>query len=125
MRAKQKREQEQYDLAAAADALGVSEVDFFRLAYRWWHAREPDEQTLDRAYMDHIKFGVTPDWARHMAREVAAAAAAGRLDRTTFGATGPPGNVYRPRPPPRPARLLLWIVYALLFVFFLVMATQR
>lgn len=86
------------DFAAAmkaAEALGVSEYDFFRLAFRRWSGREAEEKTLERFFVAYMFQQNVPVWVRHFSRDVLSRDAAGKLDAAEFGALK-----YRRHPPP-------------------------
>jgi len=70
----------------AATALGLREIDFFRLAYRRWFGEQPDEKALEKAFANYMLRSVVPQWIRHLSRDVAGAQAAGTLDSESFGA---------------------------------------
>ena len=83
------------DVMKAAEALGISEYDFFRLSFRRWSGREVDEKKLERTFVAYMFHQTIPSWVRHLAREVLAREAEGRLNIRAFGA-----QEYRRRPPP-------------------------
>ena len=83
------------DIIKAAEALRISEYDFFRLSFQRWSGREPDEKKLEQAFVAYMFHQIVPPWVRHLAREVLALEAEGRLNIWTFGA-----QKYRHRLPP-------------------------
>ena len=96
------------DVIMAAEALSISEYDFFRLAFRRWSGHEPEDKALERVFVDYMFYQAVPYWVRHLAREANARAVEGRLDPAQFGALE-----YRRRlPPPRHGRLCIGFVAA-------------
>jgi len=97
------------DFAAAmkaAEALGVSEFDFFRLAFRRWSGREADDKTLER-------YQTVPIWVRHFSREILSRETAGKLNAAEFGALQ-----YQRQPPPhRHGRLYLGLMGAMMVLY--------
>ena len=83
------------DIIKAAEALRISEYDFFRLSFRRWSGREPDEKVLEQAFVAYMFHQTVPPWVRHLAREVLALEAKGRMNIRAFGA-----QKYRRLPPP-------------------------
>ncbi len=86
------------DFAAAmkaAEALGVSEFDFFRLAFRRWSGREADEKALEHYFAAYMFQQNVPVWVRHLSRDILSRDAAGNLDAAELGALK-----YRRLPPP-------------------------
>lgn len=79
----------------AAEALGVSEYDFFRLAFRRWSGREADEKALERYFVAYMFHQNVPVWVRHFSRDVLSRDATGKLDAAELGALK-----YRHHPPP-------------------------
>ena len=72
--------------AEAALALGLKEFDFFRLAYRRWFGRQPDDKLLEKAFADYMLGRVVPAWVRHLSRQVVDQRRQGTLDAEAFGA---------------------------------------
>ncbi len=70
----------------AAQALQVKEFDFFRLAYRRWFGRQPDEKQLEKLFVAYMMRRVVPPWARHLSREVVDHRRRGTLDASAYGA---------------------------------------
>ena len=70
----------------AALALGVGEFDFFRLAYRRWFGRQPDEHLLEKAFAAYMFGQAVPSWVRHLGRQVIDRRRQGTLDGESFGA---------------------------------------
>ena len=83
-------------LNQATEAAGVGDYDFFRAAWRGWHGSQPNEKALERAFVDYLFRGRAPGFARHFARRILEAQAAGRLDPSAFGL-----DVFRPVNRPR------------------------
>lgn len=105
-------------VAAASEALGISEFDFFRLAFRRWSGREPDNRTLERAFVAYMFQQSAPHWARHLCRDVLQRRRTGRLDPHAFGIAG----LVRRQPLPRLGRfswsmMAMGIVIVLLISF--------
>lgn len=84
----------------AAQALGLGEFEFFRLAYRRWFGRQPDEKALEKAFAAYMFGQVVPAWARHFGREVVDARRRGALDAESFGAGRYRDRLTRPRKGP-------------------------
>jgi len=80
------REEEARRVSAAAEALQVSEYNYFRLAYRRWAGEEPGEAELERLFGRYMLYQTVPPPVRHMTRQVREAAREGSLDRRAFGA---------------------------------------
>lgn len=98
----------------AAEALGVSEFDFFRLAFRRWSGREADEKALERHFAPYMFHQTVPVWVRHFSREVLSLDAAGKLNAAEFGALK-----YRCQPPPhRYGRLYIGLVGMMMALYF-------
>ena len=104
-------------IAAAAEALGVSEFDFFRIAFRRWSGYEPDEPTLEKAFVRYMFRQSAPHWARHLSREVMRLKQAGHIDPDTFELVG----LKRRYPLRRPSRFS-WDMMALVLVLVALMA---
>jgi hypothetical protein len=97
----------------AAEALGLKEFEFFRLAYRRWFGRQPDLTFLEHAFVDYLFSGRLPPWVRQLAREVQAAQRQGRLTGGAFDSAA-----YRDRPSRHPhghiyigAVLVIWFAF--------------
>ena len=77
------------DLAAEAKAaLGILDFELFRTAWRNWYGAEPEDRRLEPAFVAYLYTTRLPGYVRHFARQVLAAAAAGRLDPAVFGVEG-------------------------------------
>jgi len=101
-------------ISAAAAALGVREYDFFRLAYRRWFGRLPDEAALEAAFSRYMFAQAPPPWARHLSREVLEHRRLGTLDADAFGA-----GRFRDRPArPRNGPIYFGAVMAIWLVLF-------
>ncbi len=70
----------------AANALGLREVDFFRLAYRKWFSRDIKPEKLEKVFAAYMFHEVVPPWVRHCAREALNRDGMGMLDPVKFGA---------------------------------------
>jgi hypothetical protein len=106
-------------VTAAAEGLGISEFDFFRVAYRRWCGREPDETKLEKIFVAYIFHRSTPHWVRHLSREVLQRRRAGRLDPEAFGVAG----FTRRMPMPRLGRFS-WQMMALMLVIVFLMSLE-
>jgi len=73
-------------VAEAALALGLKEFDLFRLAYRRWFGRQPDEKLLENAFAAYMFGRAVPTWVRHLSRQVVDQRRRGTLDAEAFGA---------------------------------------
>jgi hypothetical protein len=101
------------DVVDAAEALGISEYDFFRLAYRRWFCQEPEEEELEETYVSYMFHQTIPHWVRHFTRDVKAQAESGELDAAKLGALD-----YRRRlPPQRHGGLLIGLMGALTVLY--------
>lgn len=74
------------DVVRAAGALELREIDFFRLAHRFWYGRRAERAALDRSFGRYLTQRQVPFWVRHTARQVLADAEAGSLDPRRYGA---------------------------------------
>ena len=75
--------QDRSDLAKvirAADKLGITEYDFFHLAFRRWTGHEPDVRMLEKNFVDYMFRQIVPHWVRHYARRIIALDEQGQLD---------------------------------------------
>ncbi len=79
----------------AAAALDVGEYDLFRLAWRHWHAGEPEPARLERIFAAYMFHQAIPPWVRQFTRDVLRLEGNGTLAPAKFGAA-------RPRPPQPP-----------------------
>lgn len=82
---RRKRPEDSRSVMDAAAALRVREYDLFRLAWRRWWGRDPDDKALERFFVTYMFRHVVPPWARHFCREVLAREKEGRLDPADFG----------------------------------------
>jgi hypothetical protein len=64
------REDEADRIRAAAEAVGVSEFDLFRAAYRHWYAADADTRVLEDRFVAYLFHGTVPAFVRHYARLV-------------------------------------------------------
>ncbi len=99
----------------AAEALGIREYDFFRLAFRRWSGREPDEKAVERAFVAYMFHQRVPACVRHLGREVLQLKGSGTLDPGAFGI----GGFTRRQPLPRLGRFSWRLMAAAIFVLFL------
>ncbi len=97
----------------AAEALGVSEYDFFRLAFRRWWGKEADEITLERIFVAYMFQQAVPTWVRHLTRDVISQTADGKLDAAKLGAL----KYKRRLPPSRHGGLYLGLMAALTVLY--------
>ena len=74
------------DVIKSAEALGISEYDFFDLSYRRWFCQEPNDKALEQAFVDYMFHQNVPPWVRHLTRQVLARQKRGRLNVASFGA---------------------------------------
>ncbi len=72
-------------VAAAAEALGIGEYDFFRLAFRRWSGREPQGKALEGIFVAYMFHQRVPPCVRHLGREVLKLKGSGALDPAAFG----------------------------------------
>ena len=72
-------------VAAAAEALGIGEYDFFRLGFRRWSGREPGGKALERTFAAYMFHQRVPPCVRHLSREVLKLQGSGTLDPGAFG----------------------------------------
>ena len=97
----------------AAEALGISEYDFFRLAFRRWWGKEADEITLERIFVAYMFQQAVPTWVRHLTRDVISQTADGKLDAAKLGAL----KYKRRLPPSRHGGLYIGLMAALTFFY--------
>ncbi len=108
-----------YAIAEAAEALAISEFDFFRLAFRHWSGREADDSTLEKVFVAYLYEQKAPHWARHLCREVLRRRRNGTLDPEAFGVRG----LRRRYPVPRLGRFS-WSMMTLVVAVLLLMAVD-
>ena len=94
------------DAMDAAAAMGMREIDFFRLAFRRWDGHDIENGRLERAFANYMFHEETPHWVRHFAREVIELRDAGGLDPSRLGAE----DFRRQVPLPRRPRLTVGFV---------------
>ena len=104
-------------IAVAAEGLGISEFDFFRVAHRRWCGREADDTTLEKIFVAYMFQQPAPHWVRHLCREVLRQMRTDRLDPEAFGVTG----LKRRVPMPRLGRFS-WSMMALMILFLMLMS---
>jgi hypothetical protein len=106
-------------VARAAEAACVSEFDLFTAAARAWYGAPPEEKALERLFVAHLFHRRVPAFARHFARNVLAAQAAGTFDAAEFGLDGL-RRVQRPRQYVDPlANVVAYAVLALCLLAFI------
>ena len=69
----------------ASAMLDITEYEFFRLAYRRWYGRIPDDGKIEPHYLSYMFRDVVPLWVRHFARKVEGLFRRGELDRHALG----------------------------------------
>ncbi|NQU61025.1 MAG: hypothetical protein HQ512_07830 [Rhodospirillales bacterium] len=109
------------DVMKSAEALGISEYDFFHLSFRRWFCQEPDDKALEQAFVEYMFHQNAPPWVRHLTRQVLSGQEQGRLDAESFGALD-----YRRRQPlPRNGRVHIgaFAVGAVIYVLVLMNTT--
>ena len=99
----------------AAEALGISEYDFFRLAYRRWSGHEAFGDVLEQTFVDYMFHRRVPMWVRHLSREVLELRDADCLDPQDFDID----DLQRRQPIPRLGRFSWRLVAAAIFLIFL------
>lgn len=77
------------DVITAAAVLSISEFEIFRLAYRNWFGRIPEENALGVFFGHYLQNQSVPMWVRAFTRRVKQLDAAGRLDVREFGLEPP------------------------------------
>ena len=97
----------------AAEALSISEYDFFRLAFRRWRGLEADEKTLERIFVAYMFHQAVPAWVRHLTRDVISKIADGKLDAAKLGAL----KYRHRRPPHRHGVLYMGLIGALTVLY--------
>ncbi len=101
------------DVIKAAEALRISEYDFFRLAFRRWSGHEPEDRALEYFFVDYMFHQAVPAWVRHFSRDVLAREGAGNLSLAEFGALK-----YRQRlPPARHGGLYIGLMGAMMVLY--------
>ncbi len=103
-------------VAIAADLLSVKEFDFFRMAYRRWFGRQPDDRSLERAFGAYMLRQIVPPWVRHLATTVLEQRRAGTLDAEALGA-----GRYRDRMQRHPQGRLYFSVTVLIWLILFAM----
>ena len=69
----------------AAAMLDITEYELFRLAYRRWYGRVPDDDKVESHFVAYMFRNVVPLWVRHFARKVEGLFLRGELDRHALG----------------------------------------
>ncbi len=69
----------------AAAILRLREFDLFHAAWRNWYGQLPDDEALERFFVDYMFHEHVPFWVRHFANRVIRDAGAGRLNRHVLG----------------------------------------
>jgi hypothetical protein len=75
-------------IQSAVEAAGVGEFDFFRAAWRAWHGAPAEEKALEQIFVAYLYSQKAPGFARHFARRVLDAEAAGSLRSADLGLRG-------------------------------------
>lgn len=57
----------------------------FHIAYRFWHGRETNDQSIERYFVPYMFRSVVPFWVRQLCRQILQADANGTLDPTQYG----------------------------------------
>ena len=106
------------NIIEAAEALGMSEYDFFHLAFHRWNGREPRSVALEKTFAEYMFHRTVPHGVRHLAREVLGRKADGSLNIVRMGV-----NRYQQRiPMPKNGRFhvsvlgVAFVVYCLALV---------
>ena len=102
-------------VVTAAEALGIREYDFFRLAFRRWSGREPDGKALERTFVAYMFHQRVPSCVRHLSREVLQLKGSGTLRPGAFGVAA----FERRQPLPRLGRFSWGLVAGAIVVLFL------
>jgi len=97
----------------AAAAMGMREIDFFRLAYRRWNGHDLEDDRLERVFADYMFHEEIPHWVRHFAREVLELRDAEVLEPSSLGAE----DFRRQIPLPRRPRLTVGFVAVVFLVY--------
>jgi len=95
------------DILEASALLEVTEFEFFKLAYRWWHGRDIGDRRTEAHYLPYMFRDQVPLWVRQFARHVLAEEEAGRLDPARYGVHPRPVSQ---RMIDRGLRYCLWLV---------------
>ena len=69
----------------AAAIIHLREFDLFRAAWQNWFGQPPDDEVLERFFVDYLFHQNVPFWVRHFANRVIRDARDGRLDRHVLG----------------------------------------
>lgn len=105
----------------AANALGMREIDFFRLAHRRWFSHDVDPEQLEKIFAAYMFREVVPPWVRHCAREALNREGMGMLDPVKFGA----GDFRRQSKVPKVGRTFLFVAGLLMLIAYLSILTTR
>jgi hypothetical protein len=105
-------------LRVAARRLGLSEIEFFRLAHDRWYGHPAPEKAIEQAFMDYLLHGREPHWVRHLIRQIgrnepAGQDAASRAPVSYLNDT--PGD-----PIQRAARIALPVVWLIIIVLVMI-----
>ena len=99
----------------AADALSLSEFNFFRLAHNRWFGHDATDKAIEAAFAAYMFHEQVPPWVRHFCRDVLTRQSLDRLDAAELGA-----DQYRPRDKvPRVGRLFLAVAAVLMLIVYL------
>lgn len=102
-------------VVCAAEALGIREYDFFRLAFRRWSGGEPDGKALERTFVAYMFHQRVPPCVRHLSREVLQLKESGTLRPGAFGVAA----FERRQPLPRLGRFSWRLVAGAIVILFL------
>ncbi len=102
-------------VATAAEALGIREYDFFRLAFRRWSGREPGGKALEGTFVAYMFHQRVPACVRHLSREVLQLKGSGTLRPGAFGVAA----FERRQPLPRLGRFSWRLAAGAIVVLFL------
>ena len=102
-------------VVTAAEALGIREYDFFRLAFRRWSGREPDGKALERTFVAYMFHQRVPTCVRHLSREVLQLKGSDTLRPGAFGVAA----FERRQPLPRLGRFSWRLVAGAIIILFL------
>ena len=109
------------DVMEAANTLNLREIDFFRLAYRRWHARDAADSEMEKIYAAYMFHDTVPPWVRHAAREVINRNNMGLLDAVEFGAA----DFRRMSKVPKVGRTFLIVASLLMLIVYLSLLFTR
>jgi hypothetical protein len=105
----------------AANALGLREIDLFRLAYRRWFSQDVEDEQLEKVFADYMFNEAVPPWVRHCAREVVNREGMGMLDPSKFGAE----NFVHQSKVPKVGKTFLLIAGVLMLIAYISLITTK